>query len=274
MKTSLFAGIFIVVLGAAFVLTLGMAARAGEKPARHGQPGTLAQAGQPEQAAQGVKQESMIRLPAPSTEGGTPLVQAISARRSVRAYDGKPIPLAAVSQLLWAAQGVTQPAPKAPATWNPKWGEWRGGLRAAPSAGALFPLEVYVLATSVDGLDRGLYRYIPAEHALVRAGSAEANAKDLAQAALMQQDIAQAPVAVVITGVYERTAVKYGDRAQRYVHIEVGAAAENLMLQADALGFGTVYIGAFNDAAVSKTLGLPADHAPLAIIPIGHPAGR
>jgi len=274
MKANLMSGILIVMFGAAFVITLGMTARAGEKPARHGQPGAVAQAGQPEQAAQGAKEGSMIRLPAPSTEGGTPLVQAITARRSVRAYDGKPISLSAVSQLLWAAQGVTQPAPKTPATWNPKWGEWRGGLRAAPSAGALFPLEVYVLATSVDGLDRGLYRYIPAEHALVGAGAAEANAKSLAQAAFMQQDIAQAPVAIVIAAVYERVAVKYGDRAPRYVHIEAGAAAENLMLQADALGFGTVYIGAFDDAAVSKTLGLPADQAPLGIIPVGHPAGR
>ena len=99
-------------------------------------------------------------------------------------------------------------------------------------------------------------------------------AKDLMQAAFMQQDISQAPVAVVITGVYERTAVKYGDRAPRYVHIEAGAAAENLMLQADALGFGTVYIGAFLDDAVSKTLGLPADQTPLGIIPVGLPAAR
>jgi SagB-type dehydrogenase family enzyme len=269
MKTSLFAGAFTVAFGAVSVLALGMmAARAGEKPARR------EQTGKPAPATQVANEAAMIRLPAPSTEGGQPLVQAIAARRSVRAYDGKPVPLAAVSQLLWAAQGVTQPAPKAPATWNAKWGEWRGGLRAAPSAGALYPLEVYVLATSVDGLEPGLYRYIPVEHTLVRAGAAEANAKALAQAAFMQQDIAQAPIAVVITGVYERTAVKYGERAPRYVHIEAGAAAENLMLQADALGFGTVYIGAFADEAVSKTLGLPADHAPLGIIPVGHPAGK
>jgi SagB-type dehydrogenase family enzyme len=256
MKTNLMPGIAVVIFGAAFVLAVGMSAWGSEKPAH------------------AAEQATIVRLPAPSTEGGTPLVQAIAARRSVRAYDGKPIPLAAVSQLLWAAQGVTQPAPKAPATWNAKWGEWRGGLRAAPSAGALFPLEVYVLATSVEGLERGLYRYIPAGHTLVRAGAAGVTAKDLMQAAFMQQDIAQAPVAIVITGVYERTAVKYGDRAPRYVHIEAGAAAENLMLQADALGFSTVYIGAFLDEAVSKTLGLPADHTPLGIIPVGHPAVR
>lgn len=256
MKTDLMPGVFVVLFGAALVLALGMAAWAGEKH------------------AQTAEQASTVRLPAPSTAGGAPLAQAIAARRSVRAYDGKPVPLAAVSQLLWAAQGVTQPAPKAPATWNAKWGEWRGGLRSAPSAGALFPLEVYVLATSVDGLDRGLYRYISAEHALVRAGAASVTAKDLMQAAFMQQDIAQAPLAVIITGVYERTAVKYGDRAPRYVHIEAGAAAENLMLQADALGFGTVYIGAFIDDAVSKTLGLPADQVPLGIIPVGLPSAR
>ncbi len=259
MKTSLFARV-LVILFMAFVLALGMAVRAGDK------------SGHPGQAAQAAKQESLIRLPAPSTEGGTPLTNAIAARRSVRDYDGKAVPLAAISQLLWAAQGVTKPAPKAPATWNPKWGEWRGGLRAAPSAGALYPLELYVLATSVDGLDRGLYRYIPGEHALVRAGAADA--KDLAKAALGQPDIAQASAVVVITGVYERTAAKYGDRAQRYVHIETGAAAENLLLQADALGLGTVCIGAFMDEAVSKTLGLPTDHAPLVIIPVGHAAER
>ncbi len=228
-------------------------------------PGSSAQGQAPSQAA-------TIKLPEPATDGGMPLGQTLSARRSVRAYDGKAIPLANVSQLLWAAQGVTEPMPNPPATWNPKWGQWRGGRRTAPSAGALYPLEVYVLATAVDGLERGLYRYIPGEHALVRTGAVEP--KDLAKAALGQDDIAQASLVVIIAGVYERTAAKYGERAPRYVHIEVGAAAENLMLQASGLGLSTVIIGAFVDEAVQKTLALPADQAPLAIIPVGHPPAR
>lgn len=219
-------------------------------------------------AGQATQETPMIRLPAPAADGGAPLTRALAQRRSVRSFSATPLQLSEVAQLLWAAQGVTQPTP-APAGWQ--WGEWRGGLRTAPSAGALYPLELYVLATAVDGLDRGLYRYLPVDHALVRVGDGDAAA--LAAAALGQRAITEAPAVVIVTGVQARTAVKYGERAPRYVHIEVGAAAENLLLQAAALGLGGVFMGAFRDDAVQQTLGLPDDHAPLALVVVGHAAG-
>jgi SagB-type dehydrogenase family enzyme len=218
-----------------------------------------------------VAQESpVIHLPAPTTVGGAPLTRALAERRSVRTFQDAPLTLAEVSQLLWAAQGVTQTSP-APAGWRREWGAWSGGRRTAPSAGALYPLETYLLATSVDGLAPGVYHYIPRAHALERTGACGSG--ELAGAALGQTAIADAPAVVVFTGVYARAASKYGDRAERYVHIEVGAAAENLLLQATALGLGGVFMGAFRDDAVSDVLGLPEDHAPLGLVPVGRPGG-
>lgn len=211
---------------------------------------------------------ALVRLPAPVTDGGVPLTRALAQRRSVRSFAPTHLELTDVAQLLWAAQGVTQPMAQ-PAGW--RWGPWSGGLRTAPSAGALYPLELYLLAAAVDGLESGFYRYVPGDHALVRVGPADR--ADLAAAALGQRDIAQAPAVVIVTGVFGRTMVKYGERAPRYVHIEVGAAAENLLLQAASLGLGSVFIGAFHDDEVQKALGLPGDHAPLGLVPVGHPAG-
>lgn len=218
-------------------------------------------------AGQAAQDSALVRLPAPVTDGGAPLTRALAQRRSVRSFAPTHLELSDVAQLLWAAQGVTQPMPE-PAGW--RWGPWSGGLRTAPSAGALYPLELYVLATAVDGLEGGLYRYVPREHALARVGSADGG--DLAAAALGQRDIAQAPAVMIFTGVFQRTMVKYGERAPRYVHIEVGAAAENLLLQAASLGLGSVFIGAFHDDEVQKALGLPGNHAPLGLVPVGHPA--
>ncbi|MCG6958082.1 MAG: SagB/ThcOx family dehydrogenase [Gemmatimonadetes bacterium] len=216
-------------------------------------------------------QESpVILLPAPTTAGGAPLTRALAERRSVRTFQDAPLTLAEVGQLLWAAQGVTQTGP-APAGWRSEWGAWSGGGRTAPSAGALYPLETYLLATSVDGLEPGLYHYVPGAHALEPTGAC--SSRKLARAALGQTAITEAPAVVVFTGVYARAASKYEDRAPRYVHIEVGAAAENLLLQATALGLGGVFTGAFRDSAVTDVLGLPKDHAPLGIVPVGRPGG-
>ncbi len=215
-------------------------------------------------------QAGLIRLPPPSTTGGAPLSAALAGRRSVRDFAAAPLRLADVAQLLWAAQGVTRREPTAPPGWQPQWGEWRGGRRTAPSAGGMYPLELYLLASAVEGLDAGLYRYVPLEHALARVGTPDRAA--LAAAALGQGMLAEAPAVVIVTGVYARTAAKYGARAPRYVHIEVGAAAENLLLQGTALGLGGVFVGAFRDDAVRQTLGLPADHEPLGLLPVGHPA--
>lgn len=146
-----------------------------------------------------------------------------------------------------------------------------GGLRTAPSAGALYPLELYVVAGDVADLDAGLYRYVALEHSLERVGDGDQR-EALGAASYRQRAIYQAPAVVLIAAVYERTAIKYGERAERYVHIEVGAAAENAWLQAEALGLGGLFIGAFDDGAVKEALGLPEDHEPLGIMPVGRKA--
>lgn len=165
-----------------------------------------------------------------------------------------PLSLQHLSQLLWAAQGITGP----------------DGGRAAPSAGALYPLELYVVAGDVDSLTPGVYRYAPERHELIKhAGDDRREA--LAAAALGQSWVQRAPAVLVLAGVYERSAAKYGSRARRYTHMEAGHAAQNVYLQATAVKLATVIVGAFDDEAVRETLGLPADHAPLGLMPVGHP---
>lgn len=196
----------------------------------------------------------MIDLPSPRLESGAPLNEVLAARRSTRSFSATALPLPSVSQLLWAAQGVTHP----------------DGLRTAPSAGALYPLELYLLAGAVQDLAPGIYRYRPAEHRLQPTVSGDRRA-ELAAAALGQDWIRQAPAALVIAGVYERTGGKYGARAQRYVHIETGHVAQNVLLQAVALGLGGTAVGAFDDGALQRLLQLPADQQPLLVIPLGVP---
>lgn len=195
-----------------------------------------------------------IRLPAPIDAGAMPLEQALWARRSVRAYLPQPLGLEDVGQLLWAAQGITGP----------------GGLRTAPSAGALYPLELYVVAGEVDGLAPGVYHYSPPDHAL-RLLAAGDNRSALSQAALGQAPVADAPAVIALAAVFERTTAKYGERGEDYVHMEVGAAAQNVYLQATALGLGTVFIGAFDDEAVGRVLRLDEDETILCLMPVGRP---
>lgn len=213
----------------------------------------------------------LIALPAPRQDGATSVERTLTQRRSVRHLKGESLSLPEISQLVWAAQGVTEPIEDPPSMWRSSEWKWMGGLRTAPSAGALYPLELYLVAAAVDDLEPGLYRYVPLEHALEHVGEGDRR-QALAEAALMQSAIVDAPAVFVITAVYERTAVKYGERAERYVHIEVGAAGENIWLQAEALDLGSVFIGAFHDRDVQQVLGLPEDHQPLGIMPIGRKA--
>ena len=162
--------------------------------------------------------------------------------------------LAAAGQLLWAAQGVTSSA----------------GERTAPSAGALYPLEVYLVAGSVDVLPAGVYRYRPQKHAL-RVHLAGDRRRELGEAALGQTAVSKAPAVLVVVALYARTARKYGVRAERYVHIEAGHVAQNVYLQAQVLGLGTVIVGAFEDDAVRSALELPQTESPLALLPVGTP---
>ncbi len=173
-------------------------------------------------------------------------------RRSVREYVSLPLSLEDISQLLWAAQGITS--------------DWGG--RTAPSAGALYPLEVYLVVGDVDGLESGVYKYQPQEHALIRVGDSDVRS-ELASAALEQSFIAQGAVDIVIAAVYERTTRKYGDRGVRYVHMEAGHAAQNIYLEAVALDLGTVTVGAFSDERVKDVLGMPESEVPLYIMPVG-----
>lgn len=193
-----------------------------------------------------------ITLPPPESKGQFSVEEAIQRRRSVRRFGRGSLLLAEVSQLLWSAQGVTH----------------RDGFRAAPSAGVLYPLELYLVVTDVEGLPAGIYRYRPQRHELLRISTDEVR-KQLASAALGQSWVRRAPALLVIASVYERITGKYGRRGRRYAHIEVGHAAENVYLQATALGLGTVFVGAFDDSEVQNVLGLPPDHEPLGIMPVG-----
>jgi SagB-type dehydrogenase family enzyme len=190
-------------------------------------------------------------LPAAARRGGMALAEALAARRSQRRYGAQPLGLAALGQLLWAAQGESAP-----------------GRRTAPSAGALYPLEVHVVAARVEGLAPGAYRYLPGAHALQR-GPGEASTAELRSAALGQASVGAAPAVVVLAAVEARSGRKYGARAARYAAFEAGAAAQNLALQAVALGLGSVVIGGFDDAAVARALQLPAAEQPLVLLPVG-----
>jgi SagB-type dehydrogenase family enzyme len=192
---------------------------------------------------------NILRLPPPEQKGKMSLEEALARRRSVREFTRETLTDRELSQLLWAAQGITHPE----------------GLRTAPSAGALYPLQLYVASAN------GFYRYEPHPHQLIRLSDRDLRAA-IRRTALGQEAITQAPAVFVIAAVYERTSRKYGAaRTPRYVHMEVGHAAQNLLLEAVALGLGGVPVGAFEDEALQKALGLPSDHCPLYLIPVGHP---
>jgi SagB-type dehydrogenase family enzyme len=193
-----------------------------------------------------------VVLPAPRLSGGVSIEEALCKRRSQREYSSEPLALHDVSQLLWAVQGITGPF----------------GLRTAPSAGALFPLEIYLLPASVEALPNGLYKYRPFGHKLqfIREGDLRG---ELYLAALSQECIKCAAALIVISYVYERTTTKYGERGNRYVHMEAGHAAQNAYLEAASMGLGTVVIGAFDDSRVRLVMGMGDEEQPLCIMPIG-----
>ncbi len=193
-------------------------------------------------------------LPEPRISGELALEVTLAERRSVREYTRDPLTLAEVAQLLWAGQGATH----------------SGTKRTVPSAGALYPIELYLLAGDVTGLETGLYRYRVGGHDLVEVSRQDVRA-NLADAALGQDQVKAAPAVIVIAGAVGRTATEYGQRATRYVLMEVGSAAQNIHLQAAALRLGTVFIGAFRDARVMQILGMPDEESPFCIMPLGTP---
>lgn len=192
-----------------------------------------------------------IKLPHPSYDSKTSIEKTLRERRSIRSYKNVPITISDLSQLLWAAQGISGP-----------------GKRTVPSAGALYPLEVSVVAGSVSGLQPGIYVYKPEGHELLRIVDGDRR-DDLSKAARGQPTIRNAPAVLVVSAVYERTTVKYGERGNRYVHMEAGHAAQNVYLQAVSLDLGTVVIGAFDDDEVKRAANLTVREQPLYLMPVG-----
>lgn len=207
------------------------------------------------QPAGDVETGSKIDLPPPHFKGDMSVEEAIRLRRSMRDYKDTPLSLEQVSQLLWAGQGITE-----------------GFKRAAPSAGATYPLTLYVVVgdKGVTELPAGIYEYIPKPHSLVLVKEGDFR-KRVATACLGQSFIAEAPINIVIAAEYERTTVRYGERGERYVHMEAGHVGENIYLQAVALGLGTVVVGAFLDVDVHQVLDLPEEQVPLYVMPVGYP---
>ncbi len=194
----------------------------------------------------------IIPLPEPRYDSDFSIERSLLGRRSVREYSGESLTLDEVSQLLWAAQGITN----------------ESGHRTAPSAGGLYPLEIYIFAGNVEELSPGIYHYLPQGHELELI--AEGDKRDeLSEAALSQSWVKEGAMAIVITAIYERTTGKYGERGVRYVHIEAGHVAQNICLQGVAMGLGLVTVGAFHDEDIIALLGGPAEEEPLYVIPIG-----
>lgn len=205
------------------------------------------------ESPRGSKASSRIGLSG-SGRARVPVEQVLDQRRSVRDFTSGALSLEQVSQLLWACQGVTS----------------EDGKRTAPSAGALYPLTIWLIARRITGVPEGVYRYDPRAEGLQTLKLGDF-ADSVAEAAFGQRWIAGAPAILAITAAISRTAARYGSRAERYVFIEAGHAAQNVYLQVQSLGLGTVIVGAFEDAAVANILSLPSGETPVALMPVGWP---
>jgi len=198
-------------------------------------------------------------LPPPVLYGDMSVEEALYNRRSRRNFVDTPLSMEQLSQLLWAAYGITLPLPNGP----------RGGLRTTPSAGASFPLEVYVVVGNVHGLSPGIFLYNSEEHTLIRLSYDDVR-QELSDIALGQRMVADAPVTIFYTSFMYRITGRYGDRGIRYAYMELGHSAQNVYLQAEALGLGTVAIGAFDDGRIRALFGLHQGEEPLYLMPVGY----
>jgi len=194
----------------------------------------------------------MIALPPPRRESDQSLESVLAGRRSIREFTKVPLSTQDISQLLWATQGITAP----------------GGERTTPSAGALYPLEIYV-AAGLTALDPAVYHYRPRNHELVKHADGDLRSA-LAGASLKQECVRDCAAVIVYAVVYERVTKEYGKDGDIYVHFEVGHACQNTCLQATALGLGSVPVGAFHGAEVEKLLKLPPDQRVLYLLPVGN----
>ncbi|MGD9367835.1 MAG: SagB/ThcOx family dehydrogenase [Desulfobacteraceae bacterium] len=218
----------------------------------------LTSSAHPRRAVAEVDRQAGMRLLPPQKKGRITVEEALEQRRTVRAYQTRPLKLEQLSQLLWAAQGLTGSS---------------GYKRAAPSAGALYPMDVYAVLgqDSVAQIEAGVYRYEPQKHALSEI--ARQDVKDaVAKAALGQMWMAKAPVNLIITAEYRRVTGKYHKRGERYAMIEAGHIGQNIFLQAQALGLRAGIVGAFRDQTLKRVLKIPPSHEPLLIMPVGYGA--
>ena len=199
-----------------------------------------------------------IALPSPSYKGSVSVEEALKARRTHRSFQSRPLTLKQFSQILWGAYGVT----------DRKYGSF---LKTAPSAGALYPLDIYCVVGEggVETLTPGIYHFRPENHAieLVKQGDLRA---EVARQALQQMWMAKAPLMLVITGEYNRSSIKYGLRGATYTHIEAGHVGQNVFLQAEAIGLRAGIVGAFNNQQIIRAMGLSTSHDPLLIMPVGY----
>jgi SagB-type dehydrogenase family enzyme len=198
--------------------------------------------------SQSINFGEIIHLPQASVKGEMSLEESIAQRRSIRKFSSKSLSIQQIDQLLWAAQGIT---------------EKQRGLRSAPSAGALYPLEIYVV------LSTGIYHFDPERHELKRVNEGDKR-QELQKAALDQEAVGSAPAVLVFAAVYQRTTAKYEDRANRYVHMEAGHACQNVLLQAAAQGLAGLPVGAFDDKGVAEVVNLPKTQSPLYLVPVGY----
>ncbi len=199
-----------------------------------------------------------VMLPNPVRSSGMDALEAIRSRRSRRSYSRKPLSLGELASILYYAVGITGRA------W------WGGPKRTYPSSGALQPLEAYVSVHRVEGISPGIYHYNPGRHTLeaLKLGDYSSILED---AALGQEHVGRAPVVIILTAVYSRTASKYGQRSYRYVHWDTGFAGENIYIACEALGLATVAVGAFYDEELCGLLDIDCVwEVPMLLFPIGH----
>jgi len=194
----------------------------------------------------------VIKLPEPRYDSEVSLEESLLNRRSTRSYSDESVTLQEVSQLLWAAQGITDDS----------------GHRTAPSAVALYPLTIYVVAGNVPEIMDGVYTYEPEEHSIKRIIDGDIR-KELATAAMGQASVRQGVVSFIVTVDYSIVMSRFGDKGERFGTLEAGHVAQNLCLQATALDLGLVTAGAIYDDQVADVLNLPENLTPLYVIPVG-----
>ncbi|MFN4245095.1 MAG: SagB/ThcOx family dehydrogenase [Brevinematia bacterium] len=196
----------------------------------------------------------IIKLPDVKKDSNFSLETAIYKRRSIRNYSHKTLKIEDISTILWAGQGITLE---------------KEGLRSVPSAGALYPIELYLVSYKVENLKPGVYKYFPHNHHIKLTKEGDFR-ESLFSACLLQEWIRECNASIVISAIFERTTKKYGERGKKYVYIEAGCVAQNIHLVSERLGIGTVIVGAFSENEVKKIISMEHNEIPIALMPLGY----